>query len=78
MRLKWLAINAPASIKNVDTFLFPVTVHSFMPADRVLSLLEMEIKNKYTIVCKEEYHEIFKQYGTFKLIERTGMSLSTI
>ena len=58
MCVKWLATNAPASIKNLD-IIYPVTGHSFMPDDRVFGLLEREIKNKYKIICKEEHHENF-------------------
>lgn len=67
MCAKWLMTYAPSHIEEI-TLVFPITGHSFLPADRVFGLLERTLKKKNTIVRKEEYHEIFQKFGTVKEI----------
>lgn len=48
--------------------IFPVTGHSFLPADRVFALTEKKIRKCDTIVQPEEYEDIIKQHAQiFKL-----------
>lgn len=64
MAAKWLS-QAPRNIKKVQ-LVFPVTGHSFLPADRVFALIEKEVKKLDTIILPDEYYDIFKKYGTLK------------
>lgn len=67
MAAKWLKVNAPPSIKHIE-LVFPVTGHSFLPADRVFGLIEQRLKKKKTILTPEEYHSVFAEHGTVKKI----------
>lgn len=42
---------------------FPTRGHSFLPADRVFGRAEKVLRNKQTIIEKEEYMEIYKELG---------------
>ncbi|CAG5016854.1 unnamed protein product [Parnassius apollo] len=50
------------SIKEIHMH-FPTRGHSFLPADRVFGRAEKLLRNKPTIIAKEEYIEIFKELG---------------
>lgn len=64
---KWLLDHAPVNVYKVE-LIFPVTGHSFMPADRVFALFEKEIRKKDTIVAPQEYKEIYSKHSAvFKL-----------
>ena len=62
MASKWL-VEAPAHIKTVE-LVFPVTGHSFMPADRVFGNIEKRIKKIENIVTPEEYINEIKNAGS--------------
>lgn len=64
MCAKWL-LEAPKQIKKIQ-LLFPVTGHSFLPADRVFALIEKKVKKLDTIIHPEIYYELFEMYGTLK------------
>ncbi|CAG4931516.1 unnamed protein product [Parnassius apollo] len=50
------------SLKEIHMH-FPNRGHSFLPADRVFGRAEKLLRNKPTIIAKEEYIEIFKELG---------------
>nr|CAI5848738.1 unnamed protein product [Callosobruchus analis] len=64
MCAKWL-ISAPQHLDKMQ-IIFPVTGHSFLPADRVFAFIEKDVKKLDTIVVPEEYYSIFRKYGTLK------------
>ena len=66
---KWLANNAPPAITNIE-LVFPITGHSFLPADRVFGLTEKRLKNMKTILQPAEYQSVFAEHGTVKVIGR--------
>lgn len=66
---KWLTSHAPKNITKLE-IIYPVTGHSFLPSDRVFGLIERELKHKNTIICKEEYHQVFQLYGCVKVIDK--------
>lgn len=66
---KWLYNSAPKSIEALE-IIFPVTGHSFLPADRVFALIEREIKKIEVIVSPEEYYQIIEKYGK---LHRVGL-----
>nr|CAH7765624.1 unnamed protein product [Callosobruchus chinensis] len=64
MCAKWLS-SAPQHLNKLQ-IIFPVTGHSFLPADRVFAFIEKEVKKLDTIILPEEYYSIFRKYGTLK------------
>lgn len=60
---KWLHCHAPSELKSIE-IIFPVTGHSFLPADRVFALIEREVKKKEIIVNAQEYYTIFAKHST--------------
>nr|CAI5842818.1 unnamed protein product [Callosobruchus analis] len=64
MCAKWLT-SAPQHLVKMQ-IIFPVTGHSFLPADRVSALIKKDVKKLYTTVVPEEYYSIFRKYGTLK------------
>ncbi|CAH2207570.1 jg26512 [Pararge aegeria aegeria] len=63
---KWFS-EAPATLKRVE-IIFPVTGHSFLPADRVFALTEKRVRKIETIVKPEEYENIISEHAEiFKL-----------
>lgn len=62
MLSKWLTSKSPKHITNIE-LVFPVTGHSFLPADRVFARIEKKVKAKSAIVDLEEYIEIYKEHG---------------
>ncbi len=73
MCAKWLVTYAPPQIEEIQ-LIFPMTGHSFLPADRVFGLIERSLKKKTTIVKKEEYHEVFQRFGTVHEMGREWQS----
>lgn len=67
MASKWLQ-EAPLSLKTVE-IIFPVTGHSFLPADRVFALTEMQIRKLETIVEPIEYINLI---GTHATVHKLG------
>lgn len=67
MIAKWLSSHSPPNISKVEV-IYPVTGHSFLPADRVFGTIERQLKKLTTIISKEEYHKVFQKSGTIKLI----------
>lgn len=65
MCCRWL-LKTP-KVKSIE-LVFPVTGHSYMPADRAFGLIERELRRKTTIIDPSEYHAIFQRYGTLKII----------
>lgn len=64
----WLVSqNANQSIKEVE-IVFPVTGHSFLPADRVFGNIEKELKRKEVLVNPKEVYDIIKKYAKIKLV----------
>ncbi|CAF4944300.1 unnamed protein product [Pieris macdunnoughi] len=47
---------------------FPTRGHSFLPADRVFGRAEKVLRNKPTIIVKEEYMEIYKNLGQLYIL----------
>lgn len=56
MASKWLS-EAPSTLKTIE-IIFPVTGHSFLPADRVFAMTEKQIRKLESIVEPREYEEI--------------------
>ncbi|KAJ8888293.1 hypothetical protein PR048_007780 [Dryococelus australis] len=54
----WLRQSASESIKNI-LMIFPVTGHSFLPADRVLGRVEKLLRKRPLITTKREYEAIY-------------------
>lgn len=67
MVAKWLSSHSPPTISEVE-LIYPVTGHSFLPADRVFGTIERQLKKLTTIITKQEYHKVFQKLGTIKLI----------
>lgn len=61
----WLQNRPPGAIKEIQ-LTFPVRGHSFLPADRVFGRVEKCLRTNPTIISKEEYLEIYSQFGTVK------------
>lgn len=64
MVMKWL-LETTSNIKDVE-MVFPVTGHSFLPADRVFALIERVIKKRENIIMASEYERnslLTKHYG---------------
>lgn len=66
MCMAWL-VRAPPGIKKME-IVFPVTGHSYMPSDRVFGLIERELQKMENIIQLEEYHTVFKKYGSLKVL----------
>lgn len=50
----WLGNDAPRNIKKVE-IIYPVTGHSFLPADRVFGVIEKKIRKMETVVKPSKY-----------------------
>ncbi|XP_045451968.1 uncharacterized protein LOC123667932 [Melitaea cinxia] len=61
MCCRWLLDNK--SINKIE-LVFPVTGHSYMPADRVFGNIEKEIRKKEVITSPSEYIDIIGKYAT--------------
>jgi hypothetical protein len=59
----WLLVKAPKTIKEIE-IIFPVTGHSFMPADRVFGQIEKRVRKLETIVQPEEYINVYSEFAT--------------
>ncbi|CAH1963823.1 unnamed protein product [Acanthoscelides obtectus] len=42
---------------------FPTGGHSFLPADRIFGRAEKLLRNKPTIIEKDEYMDVYKELG---------------
>ena len=62
MVMKWL-LETNTCIKDIE-MVFPVTGHSFLPADRVFALIERVVKKKENIIKPSEYINIIEEHGT--------------
>ncbi|KAJ8720690.1 hypothetical protein PYW08_006155 [Mythimna loreyi] len=62
MASKWLG-EAPPTLKTIE-IIFPVTGHSFLPADRIFALTEVQIRKLETIVDPKEYEAIIAAHAT--------------
>ncbi|CAH0404462.1 unnamed protein product [Chilo suppressalis] len=60
--MNWL-YSAPRNIKSLE-IIFPVTGHSFLPADRVFAITEKRIRKMETILKPEEYMNILQEHAT--------------
>lgn len=58
----WMKISAPPALKTLK-LVFPITGHSYIPPGRVFANIEKEIRKKDTIICPEEYFQIFEEFG---------------
>lgn len=65
MILFYLLNDSPPHLKDITLF-FPVRGHSFLPADRVFGRLEKEIRKKSVITSKDEYQNIFEEFGNVR------------
>lgn len=70
----WMLNCAPQNIESIE-LVFPITGHSFLPADRVFGLLEKEFKKINTITEMSEYHEIFAKFATVKKLGKDWKGL---
>lgn len=62
MCLKWFETEAPNMLGQIE-IIFPITGHSFLPADRVFAKIEKEIKGIEVILNPDQYINIFENYG---------------
>ncbi|GBP67512.1 hypothetical protein EVAR_49879_1 [Eumeta japonica] len=62
MIMKWLH-ETTSNIKNIE-LIFPVTGHSFLPADRVFALNERVIRKRENIIDPKEYKTIIEEHAT--------------
>lgn len=62
MIMKWLS-EKPSNIKEVE-MIFPVTGHSFLPADRVFAINERVIKKRESIIKPNDYEIIIGEHAT--------------
>lgn len=53
--------------KNIE-IVFPIIGHLFMPSDRVFGLIESVLKKIEQIVKIKEYHEVFHEYRSVKIL----------
>jgi len=49
---------------------FPIRGHSYMPPDRVFGRIEKVFRKKEKIVSPSEYHDLLKEHGTVKVLNR--------
>lgn len=61
----WLQNRSPRTLNEIQ-LTFPVRGHSFLPADRVFGRVEKCLRTNPTILSKEEYVEVYSQFGTVK------------
>lgn len=61
MLCKWI-VSRP-QIKCIEV-VFPVTGHSFMPADRVFGNIEKDLRQSEVLISPEKYVEIIKNHAT--------------
>jgi hypothetical protein len=73
MCAKWLVTYAPSYIEEIE-LIFPLTGHSFLPADRVFGLIERILKKKTAIITREEYYKVFERFGTLQKLGRDWQS----
>nr|CAH7734292.1 unnamed protein product [Callosobruchus chinensis] len=66
MACKWFS-QSPKKIDKIQ-LVFPVTGHSFLPADRVFAQIEKKIRKQDTITDPTDYINIFRAHGTVKKI----------
>nr|CAH7741572.1 unnamed protein product [Callosobruchus chinensis] len=66
MACKWFS-QSPKKIEKIQ-LVFPVTGHSFLPADRVFAQIEKKIRKQDTITDPTDYIDIFRAHGTVKKI----------
>lgn len=65
--LQWLYAKSPQTLHCIQ-ITFPVTGHSFMPADRVFGRIEKDLKRIPVITIKEKYFECFKRHGDLRIL----------
>lgn len=63
MLCKWLAQDAPRSLKTV-LLVFPIVGHSFIPPDRVFGKIERALKKIPEIVDPMEYESVISKFGS--------------
>lgn len=68
--MNWLYSNSQ-NVQIIEV-IFPVTGHSFLPADRVFALTEKQIRKMETILTPEEYMDILKEHAT---VLRLGLDI---
>jgi hypothetical protein len=51
-----------SSIEQITMF-FPVRGHSFLPADRVVGRVEIDLRKHEVISSKEKYYDIYGKFG---------------
>ncbi|KAH1009086.1 hypothetical protein HUJ04_001504 [Dendroctonus ponderosae] len=59
----WLQNKSPRTLKALQ-LTFRARGHSFLPADRVFGSVEKCLRTNTTIISKEEYVEMYSQFGT--------------
>lgn len=69
MLAHWLHGTCNHSVKKIEV-IFPVTGHSFLPADRVFGNIEKKIRKKEEIVLPSEYEQIIAEHSTIKTLGR--------
>lgn len=52
-----------SQVFNETCHFFPITGHSFMPADRVFGRVEKDYRKREEILVPTEYYEILKNHG---------------
>nr|XP_022910731.1 uncharacterized protein LOC111421778 [Onthophagus taurus] len=69
----WLYKEAPASVTSIDHF-FPVTGHSYLPADRVFGRVEKQLRRKPECILPEDYENVYKTVGTVNVLQRNWIA----
>lgn len=63
----FLACIAPSNIQEIQ-LIFPITGHSFLPADRVFASIEKKLRKLPVIIKPTEYRTVFSEHSTvFKM-----------
>lgn len=63
----WLDTYAPDHNNEVE-IIYPVTGHSFLPPDRVLSNIEKVLKQSEAIQNPEGYYKIISKFASVKIV----------
>lgn len=67
----WLAVCSPKNIREVE-IVFPVTGHSFLPADRVFGVIEKELRKTEVTSNPDQYIDVIRKHSS---IQRLGGGL---
>lgn len=70
----WLVKFSPMQVKIIE-LVFPVTGHSFLPADRVFGLIEKKIRKIEIMHSPDQYIEIIKEHATVRKLGQDVIDL---